>query len=55
MRKLVDEARYVHRLSETVERDRAEVRRDINGYLSGEDERVYDQALQNSRRIEAHG
>ncbi|MEO5712678.1 MAG: hypothetical protein ABIT37_04245 [Luteolibacter sp.] len=55
MRKLVEVARYVHRLSETAERDRSEVLRDTHGYLSDEDGLVFEQALENSRRIEAHG
>lgn len=55
MRKLVEVARYVHRLSETVERERAEVLRETHGCLSDEDGRIFEQALENSRRIEARG
>jgi len=55
MRKLVEVARYVHRLSETVERDRTEVLRDTHGYLSDDDGRIFEEALENSRRIETHG
>jgi hypothetical protein len=55
MRKLVEVARYVHRLSETAERERTEVLRETHGYLSGEDGRLFEQALANSRRIEARG
>jgi predicted amino acid racemase len=55
MRKRVEVARYVHRLSETVERERAEVLRETHGYLSEEDGRIFEQALENSRRFEARG
>lgn len=55
MRTLVEVARYVHRLSETVERERAEVLRETHGYLSDEDGRIFERALDNSCRIEAHG
>lgn len=55
MRKLVEVARYVHRLSETVERERADVLRETHGYLSDEDARIFEQALENSRRSEARG
>ena len=55
MRKLVEVARYVHRLSETAERERAEVLRETHGYLSDDDGRIFEQALEDSRRIEARG
>ena len=55
MRKLVEVARYVHRLSETVERERADVLRETHGYLSDDDGRIFEQALEDSRRSEAHG
>jgi hypothetical protein len=55
LRKLVDVARYVHRLSETAEQERAEVLGETHGYLSNQEGVVFEQALENSRRIEARG
>lgn len=55
MRKLVEVARYVHRLSETAERERFEVLRETHGYLDESDGRIFEQSLENSRRIEARG
>ena len=49
IRKLLEVARYVHRLSETVERERAEVLRETRGCLSDEDGRIFEQAMENSR------
>ena len=48
MRKLVEVARYVHRLSETAERERAEVLGETHGYLSEEDARIFEQASQHA-------
>ena len=53
MRKLVEVARYVHRLSETVERERAEVLHETHGCLSDEDGSIFELALENSRRIQS--
>jgi hypothetical protein len=53
--KLVDVARYVHRLSETAERERAEVLRETHGYLDEKDGMIFERALKSSRRIEARG
>jgi hypothetical protein len=55
MRKLVEVARYVHRLSETVARERAEILQETHGYLSEDDARIFEQALETSRRIEVRG
>lgn len=55
LRKQVEVARYVHRLSETAERERAEVLRESHGYLDENEGQVFEEALANSRRIEAHG
>lgn len=55
LRKLVDVARYVHKLSETAERERAEVLRETHGCLDENDALIFEQALENSRRIESHG
>ncbi|RYD30064.1 MAG: hypothetical protein EOP86_20630 [Verrucomicrobiaceae bacterium] len=53
--KLVDVARYVHRLSETAERERAEVLRETHGYLDEKDGLIFEQALETSRRVESRG
>lgn len=55
LRKLVEVARYVHHLSETAEKERAEVLRETHGYLDEEDGLIFEQALKSSRRIEARG
>ncbi len=55
MRKLVEVARYVHRLSETAEKERAEVLSETHGYLDEKEGLIFEQALETSRRIEAHG
>ena len=55
LRKLVEVARYVHHLSETAERERAEVLRETHGYLDGNDGLIFEQALETSRRIEPRG
>ncbi|MEY4483448.1 MAG: hypothetical protein RL693_900 [Verrucomicrobiota bacterium] len=55
LRKLVEVARYVHSISETAERDRAEVLQETHGYLDENDGQIFEQALINSRRIEEHG
>jgi hypothetical protein len=53
--KLVDVARYVHRLSETAERERAEILRDTHGYLDEQDGLMFEQDLETARRIEDRG
>ncbi|WP_338287676.1 hypothetical protein [Luteolibacter sp. LG18] len=55
LRKLVEVARYVHRLSETAERERAEVLRETHGFLDERDGQAFEQAVENSRRLEDHG
>ena len=55
MRKLVEVARHVHRLSETVARERAEILQETHGYLSEDDARIFEQTLETSRRIEVRG
>lgn len=55
LRKLVEAARYVHGLSETAERERAEVLKETHGYLSDTEAEVFEQALETSRRIEPRG
>lgn len=55
LRKLVEVARYVHRLSETAEKERSEVLAETYGYLSQQEGEVFEQALESSRRIEPRG
>jgi len=55
LRKLVEVARYVHGMSETAARERAEVLKETHGYLNEDDARIFEEAIENSRRIEAHG
>jgi hypothetical protein len=53
--KLVDVARYVHRLSEAAQKEREQVLRQTHGCLSEEDGRAFEEALQSARRIESCG
>ena len=55
LRKLVDVARYVHGLSETAQRERAEVLRETHGCLNEADGLIFEQALETSRRVESRG
>lgn len=55
LRKLVEVARYVHRLSETAERERAEVLRETHAYLGEEEGLIFERALEGSRRTEPRG
>ena len=55
MPKLVEVARYVHRLSETAKQERVEILRETHGYLDENEGRIFERALEDSRRIEAHG
>ncbi|MGV3533605.1 MAG: hypothetical protein ACO1QR_14655 [Chthoniobacteraceae bacterium] len=55
LRKLVEVARYVHRLSETAEKERADVLAETHGYLSEEEGEIFEHALENSRTIEPRG
>lgn len=55
MSKLVEVARYVHRMSETAESERAEVLRETHGYLDANDGHSFEQALVTSRRLEPRG
>ena len=54
-RVLVDVARYVHRLSESAAKERAEVLRATHGCMDETDGRVFEEALAASRRIEDRG
>jgi hypothetical protein len=55
LRKLVDVARYVHRLSETAQQERAEALRETHGCLDEVEGDIFEQALETSRRTEARG
>lgn len=53
LRKLVDAARYVHGLSESAERERAEALRETHGYLNEKEGLMFERALETSRQVEA--
>lgn len=55
LRKLVEVARYVHRLNDEAEKERAEVLRETHGYLDEEDGLIFERALEGSRRIDSRG
>lgn len=55
LREQVEVARYVQRLSETARRKRATVLRQTHGSLDDVDGRAFEEALAESRKIEAHG
>ena len=51
LREQVEVARYVHRLST----ERAEVLRRTHGVLSEADGQAFEQAMDDARRLQAHG
>ena len=55
LREQVEVARYVHRLSTNVQQERAEVLRRTHGVLSEADGQAFEQAMDDARRLEAHG
>lgn len=55
MRKLVEVARYVHRISETAGSERAKVLSETHGYLDEREAEIFEEALAGSRRVEIHG
>ena len=55
LREQVQVARYVQRLSATVRRKRATVLRKTHGSLDDADGRVFEEAVAESRKMEAHG
>ena len=55
LRKLVEVAGFVHRLSETAGLERAEVLLETHGCLDEIDGLIFEQVLETSRRIEARG
>jgi hypothetical protein len=55
LREQVEVARYVHRLSTNVLQERAEVLRRTHGVLIEADGQAFEQAMDDARRLEAHG
>ena len=55
LREQVEVARYVHRLSTNVQQERAEVLRRTHGVLSEADGQTFEQAMDDARRLQAHG
>ena len=55
LREQVDVARYVHRLNTSAQQERAGRLRHCHGVLDEADGLAFEQALENSRRLEAHG
>ena len=54
LRQQVEVARHVYQLSAAAQEDRAEVLRRTHGCLDEADGEAFEQALADSRRIEAH-
>ena len=55
LREQVEVARYVHRFSASAHSERAAVLERTHGALSEADGEVFEQALHDARRVEAHG
>ena len=55
LREQVEVARYVQRLSATARRKRATVLRETHGSLDDADGRAFEEAVAESRKMEAHG
>ena len=55
LRGQVEVARYVHRLSASAQTERAAVLQRTHGALNEADGAAFEQALQDARRVEAHG
>jgi hypothetical protein len=55
LREQVEVARYVQRLSESARRKRATVLRETHGSLDDADGRAFEEALAESRKMEANG
>jgi hypothetical protein len=56
LREQVEVARYVHRLgAASVQQERAEVLRRTHGVIDEADGEVFEKAMNDARRIEAHG
>lgn len=55
LRKLVEVARYVHRMSATNREEREKVLKETYGSLSEDDGICFEEALQGAREVETHG
>ena len=55
LREQVEVARYVHRLSASAQSERAAVLDRTHGALDAADGAAFTQAMQDARRVEAHG
>ncbi len=55
LREQVEVARYVHRLSAHMQGERVAVLRRTHGVLDEADGEAFEQAMRDSRQIEAHG
>ena len=55
LREQVEVARYVHRLSASVQGERATVLQRTHGALDEADGEAFEQATRDARRVEAHG
>lgn len=55
LREQVEVARYVHRLSASLQQERAGVLRRTHGVLDEHDGEAFEQALDDARRLERHG
>ena len=55
LREQVEVARYVHRLSASVQGERAIVLQRTHGALDEADGEAFEQAMHDARRVEAHG
>ena len=54
MQKLVEVARYVHRMNADTQKERAQALRETHGYMSSEEAQVFEDALASSRRLKAN-
>jgi hypothetical protein len=48
-------ARYVHRLSTSVQQERSDVLQRTHGSLDAADSEAFKQAMNDARRVEGHG
>lgn len=55
LRQQVKVARYVRELSESAQRERAEVLHNIHGSLDESDGKAFEEALTSARQVEPHG
>jgi hypothetical protein len=55
LREQVEVARYVHRLSTSVQQERSDVLQRTHGSLDAADSEAFEQAMNDARRVEGHG